>query len=516
MYKVTIYNGDQETVIHNPQFNGLKVVEGKVKQGENVAESFSFSILPDNPGYGSIRPLKTLITVENMLTGKMEFDGRILMPTESMSDSGAFAQSFLCESELGYLNDSCQRHGEYHDMTVREFFKVMIDNHNRDIANDEIDKIFVVGNVTVTNSTDNVYRYLGYDNTFDSIEDKLISRLGGVLKVRKENGIRYLDYLENTVEIKQTEIRLAKNLKSITKEADPSDIITRLIPLGISLDSEDEEAADASQARLTIESVNNGKDYLEDKTAEDSFGVVTRSVVWDDITQPAILKTRGQQYLQENNRVKVKYVVSALDLSIIKRDPDSFDVGYYYPVINPIMSIDEPLKVIGKTVDIINPNQNDLTIGDKFKTTAQYNYEANKAQQNVVELRNTVSRQSGKIGALTIDLTTAKEELETTKQQLHDFENITDGDIQSITSTLASVISSLDDLEELIEGFEQVITPEELQAIKNDIQNNTQGVQTNAENIQTNTEGITSINEQLEIINQEVEDIKNQLDNGGS
>ncbi len=515
MYKVTIYNSDRETVIHNPQFNGLKVVEGKIKQGENVAESFSFTILPDNPGYGLIRPLKTLITVENMLTGKMEFDGRILMPTESMSDSGAFAQSFLCESELGYLNDSCQRHGEYHDMTVREFFKVMIDNHNRDIANDEIDKTFVVGNVTVTNSTDNVYRYLGYDNTFDSLEDKLISRLGGVLKVRKENGVRYLDYLENTVEIKRTEIRLAKNLKSITREADPSDIITRLIPLGMSLESEEEGAADASQARLTIESVNGGKDYLEDKTAEVSFSVVTKSVVWDDITQPSILKTRGQQYLQENNRVKVKYVVSALDLSLIKRDPDSFEVGYYYPVINPIMNINEPLKVVGKTVDIINPNQNDLTIGDKFKTTAQYNYEANKAQQNVVELRNTVSRQSSKIGTLTIDLTTAKEELEATKQQLQDFENITDGDIQSITSTLGSVISSLDEIEELIEGIEQVITPEELQQIKNDIQSNTEGVQTNAINIQTNTDGITSFNEQLITINQEIEGIKQRLDDGG-
>lgn len=501
MYKVTLINDGAKTVIHDPHFNDLKVIAGSIKQGENVADSFSFTILPDNPGYGLIRPLKTLITVENMLTGKMEFDGRILMPTETMSDSGAFAQSFVCESELGYLHDSCQRHGEYHNMTVREFFEVMIDNHNRDIANDEIDKTFVVGVVTVTNSTDSVYRYLGYENTFDTIDDKLISRLGGVLRVRKENGIRYLDYLAETVEVKSTEIRLAKNLKSISKEVDPSDIITRLIPLGMSLDSEDEDATDASQARLTIASVNGGKDFIVDHQAERDIGtVVVRSVVWDDITQPSILKTRGQQYLQGNNRVKVKYVVSALDLSLIKRDPDSFEVGYYYPVINPVMGIDEPLKVIGKTVDIINPNKNDLTIGDKFKTTAQYNYEANKAQQNVMELQQTVSRQSRKIGSLTVDLTNAKDELEQTKQQLQDFENITDGDIQAITSSINTILGSISQLEELVGKIEGVVTPDEIQQMK-------ENIQTNTENIGVNTTAIADTNDQIGTIHQAIADL---------
>ncbi|WP_062105208.1 phage tail spike protein [Bacillus niameyensis] len=453
MYKITLINDGAELVIHHPDFNDLKVIDGKIKQIENAADSFSFTILPNNPGYGLIRPLKTLITVENMLTEKIEFDGRILAPTDAMSDTGVFAKSFICESELGYLNDSCQRHGEYHDMTVREFFEVMIKNHNSDIAHDDIDKKFVLGNVTVTNSTDNVYRYLGYDNTFDSIDDKLISRLGGVIKARKENGVRYLDYLAETVEIKQTEIRLAKNLKSITKEVDPSEIITRLIPLGMSLESEDEGATDVSQARLTIASVNGGKDYLEDEEARSNFSVVTRSKIWDDITKPSILMTRGQQYLQENNRVKVKYFVSALDLSLLRKDPDSFEVGYYYPVINPVMGINETLKVIGKTIDIINPNQNDLTIGDKFKTTAQYNYEANKAQQNVVELQQTVSRQSNKIGTLTVDLTSAKTELEATKQRLENYENITDEDIISISNSIESVVGSIERLEQMIEDI---------------------------------------------------------------
>src|SRR5690606_37398451 len=154
-----------------------------------------------------------------------------------------------------------------------------------------------------------------YESTLDTIFDKLIDRLGGELQVRKENGVRYLDYLQNPGELKETEIRLSKNLKSITKEVDPSEIITRLIPLGTRIESDDPDATDASQARLTIESVNNGKDYIVDEDMENALGtVVVKSHVWDDITVPSILKTRGEQFLENNNRVKVKYTIDALDL----------------------------------------------------------------------------------------------------------------------------------------------------------------------------------------------------------
>lgn len=444
MYKVTLINDGVEIVIHHPAFNDLKVQSGQIKQGINVADSFSFTILPNNPGYNLIRPLKTLITVENLKTGKIEFDGRILMPTESMSESGAFAKSFVCESELGYLNDSCQRHGEYHNMTVKEFLEVIIANHNADIAHDDIDKTFKVGIVTVTDSNDSLYRYLGYENTFDTIDDKLISRLGGELRVRKENGVRYLDYLVEEKVVKPVEIRLAKNLKSITKEVDPGDIITRLIPLGERIKSEDESATDASQARLTIASVNGGKDYIEDEEAKAVFGVITNSKAWDDITQPNILKTRGEQFLRENNRVKIKYTLTALDLFLIGLDTDSFEVGYYYPVVNPVMGINENLRVIGKTIDITKPTQNDLTVGDIFKKASQYQSDTNKSAQKVVDLQNTVSRQSQTIAALKTELTAVNEEVQEVQQTL------TENDIPALEQAVADLQTAIQNLNNAI------------------------------------------------------------------
>src|SRR5699024_695621 len=108
---------------------------------------------------------------------------------------------------------------------------------------------------TVTNPTDNVYRYLGYENTYETIKDKLIKRLGGYIQARREVDGLYLDYLEEVGEyIESTPIRLSHNMQSIDYEVDPTEIVTRLVPLGERIESEDEDAADASEARLTIES----------------------------------------------------------------------------------------------------------------------------------------------------------------------------------------------------------------------------------------------------------------------
>ena len=95
MYKVTLINNGEETIIHHPRFNNKKVIDASIKQGINVANTFSFTIFPDNPGYHLIRPFKTLVEVYNTQTNKLEFDGRILMPAESMSEDGEFAKTFV-------------------------------------------------------------------------------------------------------------------------------------------------------------------------------------------------------------------------------------------------------------------------------------------------------------------------------------------------------------------------------------------------------------------------------------
>ena len=336
MYQVTIKNENEEVIINSisTDIESPRLISGSINHGINTIDNFTFKIATNNIGYNKLNALTTLVEVLNIKNNNLEFKGRVLLPVESMDSNGIFLKNVTCESELGYLMDSSTVYGDYHNISVRDFLKVIIDNHNSQV--DE-EKKFEIGNVTVVDNNDSLYRYLGYVKTFEAIKDKLIDRLGGELQIRYENGIRYLDYLESIGEVKSTEIRLAKNLQSIELEKDPTSIISRLLPLGNKLED--------SEERLTIESVNNGNKYIDDIEAIEEFGVIVDSVTWDDVTQVSNLLKKGQEYLKENNRIKKKYKVTALDLSTIGLDFDSFEVGNSYPVINPLMNINENLKV---------------------------------------------------------------------------------------------------------------------------------------------------------------------------
>src|SRR5690606_25097985 len=290
---------------------------------------------------------------------------------------------------------------------------------------------------------------LGYESTFDTIEDKLINRLGGELRVRKENGIRYLDYVVPEKIVKPVEIRLAKNLKSITKEVDPTEVFTHLVPLGIRIESDDPDDTDASQKRLTVESVNDGKDYLVDEEMKAALdgAVIVKEMVWDDITVPSILKTRGEQYIREYNRIKTKYTITQLDLFPLGLDVESIELGYYYRIINPVMGIDEELRVIGKTIDIINPNQNDLTVGDQFKTAAEYQAELNKSAARVVELESIISRQGQTIGALRQELGFVDDAVKDVQQAIEDM------DIEALNQAVSALEQAIQNLQEAIEAI---------------------------------------------------------------
>jgi len=264
MYQISVYDGpddDVGTLIHSPFPNQVKVSSASVHLVTQGVSDMTFTINYLNPAWGKIKPLRTLIKVMDIKSNKKIFDGRVLRPIQTMTSNGMFSCEYTCESKLAYLNDSNQRHGEYHNITVRNFLQVIIDNHNRQV---EPHKRFKLGNITVQDTNDSLYRYLGYEKTYTTIKDKLIDRLGGYLVLREELDGIYLDYLESVGEFKNTPIRLRTNLKDMQREINPLEVVTRLVPLGANIESENEEATDASQARVTISSVNDGIDYLDD------------------------------------------------------------------------------------------------------------------------------------------------------------------------------------------------------------------------------------------------------------
>ena len=405
-------------------------ITGTIKQKINSVDDFTFNILSNNPGFDQLAPLTTKVEVFNTKSKKHEFIGRVLLPSPKMTASGLVYKSVTCESELGYLNDSMTEYGEYHDISVRGLLELLIDNHNSQVDDD---KQFEVGIVEIEV---NLYRFLGYEKTFTAIKDKLINRLGGELQIRYENGVRYLDYLNTIGEVKTTDIRLSKNLITIEQEQDPSAIISRLIPLGNKLDDTDE--------RLTIASVNDGVNYIDDEEAIAKFGIIVGSETWDDVTLATNLLTKGKEFQKENNRIKKAHKLSALDLSLIGLDLDSFEVGSYYPVINDLMGIDETLRIVEKTISIENPQTSTLTIGDKFVDIKDYQLETFSTAQEVETVKSNVQSAFKNISNLSVELTKTAQSLQGANTSISDLAAIVSANIEA-TNTIITNLSAMND-----------------------------------------------------------------------
>lgn len=396
MYLVTIINNDIETVINavSTDINTPRI-SGTIKQGINCIDSFTFSILPNNPGYNLIYPYKTLVKVFNVKSRKYEFIGRVLTPSGSMDSSGLISKQYICESELAYLIDSSQIYGEYHNITIEKYLEIMLNRHN---LNREDHKKIYLGNVTVKDSNDSIYKYLSYDSTWKNIEEDLLDTYGGELKLRYEDDKKYLDYLIEIGEKKETEIRLGKNIKDITNDIDPTNYITRLVPLGAKLQKyetgEDGTQTEVdSEERLTIESVNNGINYIDDPEAIEEFGIIEGFVTYDDVNDVNNLFRKGKEYLA-SQRIIVSNKVSALDLSIIGLDVDSFEVGNYYPLVHELLGINYYVRIIEKDISIENPQSSTITLGDKQKDIKQYQLDTKKRNKEVVKLAEEAKKKA--------------------------------------------------------------------------------------------------------------------------
>ena len=393
MYIVKIINNDKEKVInHVSSNNNSQRIVGTVKQGINCINSFTFTIYPNNVGYDSIFPYKTQVTVYNTKTKKYEFIGRVLTLSANMDDNGLISKTFICESDMGFLCDSVQMYEELHNITIEGYLEKILEKHNKTV---EEKKHFKLGNVTVQDSNDSLYRYVSYDTTWKNINSDLIDKLGGELQIRYENDIRYLDYLVEIGKTSTTEIRLGKNIKDITRENKIDNYCTRLIPLGAKIKTTDEEGNEVeTQERITIAEVNNGLNYIDDNEAIQEVGIIQRIVEWDGVTEPKNLLTKAEKYLK-TQKMSISNKLNAVDLSLIGLDVDSFEVGNWHTLKHELLNIDDKVRVVEKSICIENPYETEITLGDKNEDMKEHfkktNTSLSKVSNEITVLNNDVS-----------------------------------------------------------------------------------------------------------------------------
>ncbi|EAD9138891.1 hypothetical protein AOC46_05385 [Listeria monocytogenes] len=437
MYSVRLYQDYRDlqgVLIHSPYSSGEKLSSAKLKLKLVGIDEFVFSLSPQNIGFGRITPLTSLIKVFYEKTGEVVFSGRVLKPTFSMSSEGQFNQEYICESKLAYLYDSSQRYLELKNAYKGTYFSKIMERHNRAV---EPHKRFKIGQVTIKNDEPK-NRWIGYEKTYDTIRDNLLTQEGAYLRMRIEKDGTYLDFLDTAPMISDTKLEIKKNLKSVSREIDTSNIATRIIPLGEIIESSDGDAS----PRLTIASLNKGVDYLDHIALQAEFGVIEETVIWDDVASARELMNRATAYM-ESQRVSLEaWSVTALDLSLAGYKYSTFQVGESYLLVNPYIAPVEALQVVEKEIDLLNPVSSSLVIGEKRKALTQYQVNAKQVKSELTRLKGNITSQQAKVTLLSDNIVSVSETLSVVQK------NLEDANLADISNQLQLVQVSLEQVEQ--------------------------------------------------------------------
>ncbi len=326
------------------------LVDSILELAMNEAGSFSFSLPVSHAAYESIKQSSRITVFKNE---EAIFYGRV----SSIETDFYKTKAIKADGELSYLADSIQRPAEYHDQSVRGFIQTLINNHN-----EQCEEKFDLGVVNITDPNDSLYRYTNYEDTLFCLLDKVISRLGGIISIRHQDGHRYLDILKEYPRACKQTIRFKENLMDYLCSSSSDQLATVVIPLGATVEN---RAIEALEERVSISSINNGKDYLESASAIAKYGRICKVVTFDDIHTPSLLKTKGQEYLNHQQFEDLQLEISAIDLSILDVDIDDFRLLDRIRVQSDYHEMDEVFPLTSMTLHLLQPDQNLYHLGGK-------------------------------------------------------------------------------------------------------------------------------------------------------
>lgn len=320
-----------------------------ITTGLNIGGTAEITMPPAHPAYNAYTSYKTIVEIYR--DGILQFRGRSLYPVDDFYNQ----RRIVCEGELCFLQDAVSRPYLHQDSPSAVFASVLR-TYNAQV---ESAKQFKVGTVTVVDANDYIRMESQTAETVLETINKMLDRCGGYLVFTTDtSGKRVINWLASPGYRSEQVIEFGSNLLNFSRDGTNTTLATAVLPYG---------AADESGTRTTIESVNNGQDYIQDNETVALRGFICRPVIWDDVTQPANLLRKAQEYLAENRLIITTLSLTALDLSHMDKSIDSFQVGDTVRVRSKPHKVDEDFLLTTKTENLLNPAESDITLGKDYK-----------------------------------------------------------------------------------------------------------------------------------------------------
>lgn len=340
-----------DRVVYDSRLDDYKLLGLTVTTALNKAGAASLIMPPGHPAYNDFTSYRTV--VEIIRDGVRLFRGRALYPSDDFYNR----RTIVCEGELNFFRDGTARPYVYQDSPAAIFSQV-VDLYNAQV---EAFKQFKAGTVTVTDPNNYIRLEAGKAEQFSDTLNKLRERCGGYyVFTTNDAGDRVINWYADLGYRSAQVIEFGDNLLDFARTGANTDLVNVVIPYG----AKDEETGE----RVTIESVNDGLDFIQDYDAVQLRGVVSRAVYWDDVTQPANLLRKAQQYLDKSRHAIMTLTLSALDLSKLDKSIDSYQVGDVIQVRSRPHRVDEAFELTERTEDLLNPANDKVTLGKSVAT----------------------------------------------------------------------------------------------------------------------------------------------------
>lgn len=449
---IQVYADD--ALVYDSRDHDLALLGLEVNRGLNKGGAATLTMPPHHVAYSSFTSYRTVVTIYR--DRRLLFRGRALYPTDDFQ----LRRTITCEGERCFLRDGIIRPYVYQD-TPAAIFADVIGLYNAQV---EAFKQFVVGEVTVTDPNDYV-RLESFDaETFADTIDKLVERCGGyIVFTDGDDGRRVINWYKDINQRSAQVIELGVNLLDFQRSTANSDLATVIVPFGAKVTE--------SGLRLTIESVNDGLDFIQDYDAVALRGVICKAVTWDDVTTPQALLAKAQQYLEESKKLITSLELTAFDLSLIDKTTDNFDLGDTITVRSrPHGLHDELYQLTEQSLDLLNPQRDRITLGRHVASMTgadvagdrQSSYAIQRVERNVKADYNL--NVAAQVEAVEVSLSSLiRQTSEALRLEVSE-SYATNGDVESLVTS---------SMTQLAESFEFAFS--ELRAVVDDNDTNTRG-----------------------------------------
>lgn len=362
MYYVKI--NDYDDYLYYPGDPRYTLGDIRLKLALNDAGTLEFNIYANHPHFDHLEVRKTMLSFYRDDT--LLFSGEVREIEADMSN----VHRVYCVGELSFLYDTIQPQAEYRNCNAAAFVSALLQRHNDQVSLDtnSTRKIIQPGTIGVSFSSNAAQRYTNLENTHAVLMEEIIKPLECFMRIRKaDDGTSLLDIVpleDYGVEATQT-IRLGENLLNFSQSLTADDVITALIPIGKKKEDVERTAADieALDAYVDITQVNEGKNYLYLPAAIKNFGWVCAVKQWEEAFVPTTLKNQGQAYLESGQYANLSLSMTAIDLSELNANFESFNLGDMIHVLAEPYGLDRWFPVTEMEIQPLQPDSNKLTLG---------------------------------------------------------------------------------------------------------------------------------------------------------